>query len=82
MQIEINKISDWLNINKLTINTTKTKFIWFRSSKKKQKYNKTISIIEQIIKQVKDTIFLGDALLKPKLAFAQNCRIALERHKN
>jgi hypothetical protein len=30
MQIEINKISDWLNINKLSINTAaKTKFMLF-----------------------------------------------------
>ncbi len=60
MQIEIKKISDWLNINKLSINTAKTKFMLFRSSKrKKQKHNVTISINEQIIKQVKDTTFLG-----------------------
>ncbi len=31
IQIEMNKITDWLNVNKLSINTTKTKFILFRS---------------------------------------------------
>ena len=27
IQLEIDKIADWLNVNKLSINTTKTKFI-------------------------------------------------------
>ena len=35
IQLEIDKIADWLNANKLSINTTKTKFMLFRSSKKK-----------------------------------------------
>jgi retron-type reverse transcriptase len=30
IQIEMNKITDWLNANKLSINTQKTKFILFR----------------------------------------------------
>ena len=30
IQIEMNKITDWLNANKLSINTEKTKFILFR----------------------------------------------------
>ncbi len=36
--IEMNKITDWLNVNKLSINTTKTKFILFRSNNKKPKH--------------------------------------------
>ena len=59
MQIEINKIADWLNINKLSINTSKTKLILFRSCNKKQKHNITISINDENIKQVKNTTFLG-----------------------
>ena len=31
IQIEMNKISDWLSVNKLSINTTKTKFVPFKS---------------------------------------------------
>ena len=58
MQIEINKIADWLNINKLYINTSKTKLILFRSSNKKQKHNITISINDENIKQVKNITFL------------------------
>ena len=59
MQIEINKIADRLNINKLFINTSKTKLILFRSCNKKQRHNITISINDENIKQVKNTTFLG-----------------------
>jgi hypothetical protein len=59
MQTEIKKISDWLNTNILSLNTTKTKFMLFRSSKRKQKHNITISINNEKIKQVKSTTFLG-----------------------
>ena len=59
MQTEINKISDWLNTNILSLNTTKTKFMLFRSSKRKQRHNITISINNEKIKQVKSTTFPG-----------------------
>jgi hypothetical protein len=56
----MNKITDWLNANKLSINTEKTKFILFRSKTKKLKDDIKISINnESIVKQVKNTIFLG-----------------------
>ncbi len=32
MQTEIDKVAEWLNANKLSLNTTKTKVILFRSS--------------------------------------------------
>ena len=35
IQTEINKVAEWLNVNKLSLNTKKTKFIVFRSSNKK-----------------------------------------------
>ena len=35
MQEEMNKVTNWLNVNKLSINTTKTKYIIFKSSNKK-----------------------------------------------
>ena len=59
IQSELNKISNWLIVNKLSINTLKTKFMVFRSSKKKQNYNVTISINDKKIEQVKKTTFLG-----------------------
>ena len=42
MQVEINKVAEWLNINILSINTSKTKFILFRSyNRNKQRKIKT-----------------------------------------
>ena len=55
----MNKITDWLNANKLSINTEKTKFILFRSKNKKLKDDIKISINNESIKQVKNTTFLG-----------------------
>jgi hypothetical protein len=37
MQTESDKVAEWLNANKLSLNTTKTKVILFRSSNKKTK---------------------------------------------
>ena len=48
MQTEIDKVAEWLNANKLSLNTTKTKVILFRSSYKKPKQE-----------QVRNTVFLG-----------------------
>ena len=62
IQIEMNKITDWLEANKLSINTDKTKFIIFRSKNKKLKDNIKISISNELIKQVKTTTFLGIAI--------------------
>ena len=59
MQEEINKVTDWLNINKLSINTSKTKLILFRSYNKKLNSNITVSINNEKVKQVKNTTFLG-----------------------
>jgi hypothetical protein len=60
IQEEINKIAVWLNINKLSINTEKTKFIVFRSSRrKKQEHNITICLNDKNIEQVRKTTFLG-----------------------
>ena len=59
MQTEINKVSEWLNVNKLSLNIKKTKFILFRSPNKKPKQELKLSINDENIKQVKNTIFLG-----------------------
>ena len=59
IQVEINKIADWLNANKLSINTEKNKFILFRTKNKKPKYTINISINNNNIKQVKNTTFLA-----------------------
>ena len=59
IQVEMDKISDWLNVNKLSINTAKTKMILFRSRNKKPKHDLKISINNETIKQVKKATFLG-----------------------
>ena len=59
MQTEFNKVSEWLNVNKLSLKIKKTKFILFRSSNKKPKHEVKLSINNGDIKQVKNTIFLG-----------------------
>jgi hypothetical protein len=46
MQDVINKIADWISSNKLSLNTSKTKFILFQSSNKRIKHN-TINNIDK-----------------------------------
>ena len=44
IQVEINKVAEWLNVNKLSLNIKKTKFILFRSSNKKPKHKIKINL--------------------------------------
>jgi hypothetical protein len=57
----MNKIAEWLNLNKLSINTTKTKLVLFRSPNK-EKYEMKLFINNQQIIQEKNTTFLGVVL--------------------
>ena len=59
MQTEIHKVTEWLNVNKLSLNIKKTKFILFRSTNKKPKHKLKLSINDEDIQQVKNTTFLG-----------------------
>ena len=59
VQTEINKVTEWLNVNKLSLNITKTKFILFRSINKKPNHDFKITINNMNIDQVKCTNFLG-----------------------
>ena len=59
VQTEINKVTEWLNVNKLSLNITKTKFILFRSINKKPKHDVKIAINNMSLDQVKCTNFLG-----------------------
>ena len=59
IQVELDKITDWLSVNKLSINATKTKFVLFRSRNKKPAQSINISINNENIKQEKHTTFLG-----------------------
>ena len=58
MQTEINKVAEWLNANKLSLNTTKTKLILFRSSSKKPKQDIKININGNNIEEVRNKEFL------------------------
>ena len=59
LQTEINKVTKWLNVNKLSLNIQKIKFILFRSSKKKPKHEIQIIMNDVNVEQVKSTTFLG-----------------------
>jgi hypothetical protein len=59
IQTEINKITDWLNVNKLSINTKKTKFVLFKSPNKRTSHDIKLSMNNDNIKQVKSITFLG-----------------------
>jgi hypothetical protein len=61
LQTEMNKIAEGLNLNKLSINTTKTKLVLFRSPNKKKNEMK-LFINNQHIIQLKNTTFLGVVL--------------------
>jgi hypothetical protein len=47
----MNKIVEWLNANKLSINPSKTKFIIFKSKNKSLNQEITLKINNNIIKQ-------------------------------
>ena len=57
--MELDKIADWLSVNKLFINPTKTKFVLFRSRNKRPIQNINISINNENIKQEKNVTFIG-----------------------
>ena len=59
LQTEINKVAEWLNVNKLSLNIQKRKFILFRSSNKKPKHEIQIVMNDVNVEQVKSTTFLG-----------------------
>jgi hypothetical protein len=59
MQEEMNKVTNWLNVNKLSINTTKTKYIIFKSSNKKCDTEINIQLNHNTIQKVTHVKFLG-----------------------
>ena len=59
MNEELIKINTWLQLNKLSLNITKTNFMLFKSSSKKITKQINIKIKDHYIIQVKSTKFLG-----------------------
>ena len=44
IQEEVNKVAEWLNVNKLSLNIKKAKYIIFRSTNKKLKQDVKVSV--------------------------------------
>ena len=62
---ELKKLLDWLNVNKLSLNTNKTTYMVFQSSKSKETYNwLDLRINDKQIKRVDTFNFLGLTLNK------------------
>ena len=59
MNTEIEKVLEWLVINKLTLNVKKTAYMFFRKSKANLMKTRDIVIKDQIIDMVKVTKILG-----------------------
>ena len=58
INIELNKISEWLKLNRLTLNVQKTKYMLFKTSKKKVQ-TLLLQMDNKIIDNVLDFNFLG-----------------------
>ena len=59
---ELNNLSAWFKANKLSFNLKKTTFMLFKPRQKKYHFPMQISVNEQRIEQVKETVFLGVVL--------------------
>jgi hypothetical protein len=59
MQNEMNKVVKWLNANKLSINSSKTKFVIFKSKNKLLNTEVTLKINNDFLQQVLFIKFLG-----------------------
>ena len=75
MNEELEKISTWLALNKLSLNLTKTHFILFKSSRKKLRNKFTIKIKDKIISQVRHTKFLG-VIIDEHLSWKEHNNVA------
>ena len=71
MNRELELISTWLALNKLSLNLAKTHFILLKSSRKKIRSELTLKIKDQIISQVEYTKFLG-VIIDSNLSWKQH----------
>ena len=53
------KLSDWFQANKLSLNVKKSKFMVFKPRQKKYSLDIQLLLNNEIIEQVKETVFLG-----------------------
>ena len=59
---ELSKVTHWLHANRLSINIAKSNYMIFRPRQKRQTSDIRVSICNQDIFQVKETVFLGVVL--------------------
>ena len=59
LNTELNKLSIWFKVNKLSLNLKKTKFMVFKPRQKRTSHNIQLLINGQQIDQAKETVFLG-----------------------
>ena len=59
LNAELNKLSIWFRVNRLSLNLKKTKLIVFKPCQKRTNQNIQLFIDGQNIDQVKETVFLG-----------------------
>ena len=65
INLELEKLTNWLNVNKLSLNTDKTTYMVFQSSKSRATYNwLDLKINNKVIKRVDTFNFLGLTLNK------------------
>ena len=56
---ELKKLSDWFQVNKLSLNVKKSKFMVFKPRQKKHCFDIQLLIDNECIEQVNETMFLG-----------------------
>ena len=71
MNVELSKIVDWLNTNKLSLNLTKTHFMVFKSKNHQTASPTKLSINDYIIEEVEQTKFIG-VILDCKLDWSKH----------
>ena len=59
LNTELNKLSTWFAANRLSLNLSKTNFMVFKPWQKRQSFEFQVSINEQPILRVSETMFLG-----------------------
>ena len=59
MNTELAKLIEWINVNKLSLNVSKTNYIIFSSKGKPSTTNLSVMVGESVVKEVKHTKFLG-----------------------
>ncbi len=71
MNLELTKIVEWLNVNKLSLNVKKTHYMLFGLTRKRTTTNEILCINNEVISKVESTKFLG-IIIDFKLCWAEH----------